>query len=111
MNIPEYISTSVTMFQPEMLLAVGFCATLLVDLFFRRLPMAVPAVALAIVIGSAFLVAGQVNVTQSIFSDMFAVDAFSVFFKFIVLGTSAIIVLFSMQSNELHVGRLRLGEY
>lgn len=111
MNIPEYIVTSVSMFQPEIVLVVGFCLALLVDLFARRSRLAVPIVALASVVGSAFLIASQPNVTQSIFTDMYAIDAFSVFFKYIVLGTSALIVIFSMQSKELHVGRLRLGEY
>ena len=111
MNIPEYIVTSVLMFQPEMVLVAGFCIALLVDLISRPSRTAVPIVALASVVGSAFFVATQPNVTQSIFTDMYAVDAFSVFFKYIILGTSTLIVIFSMQSKELQVGRLRLGEY
>jgi NADH-quinone oxidoreductase subunit N len=42
---------------------------------------------------------------------MVAVDGFSIFFKSIILASSALIVVFSIQSKELNAGNRRLGEY
>jgi NADH-quinone oxidoreductase subunit N len=110
-GIPEYIVTSVRAFAPESVLAATFCAALLVDLFARKNRLAVPLVALLGLVLAAYFVAGQNAATASIWSNMMAVDAFSAFFKYLILAASAIIVVFSLQSNELRESPMRLGEY
>ena len=48
---------------------------------------------------------------NSIFSGMYAVDGFSAFFKYVILVTAMLIVVFSLQSNELNTGNRKMGEY
>jgi NADH-quinone oxidoreductase subunit N len=109
--MPEQILQSLRFFKPETTLAVTFCIALLFDLFFRKKSRWVSLVAVAGLIVTAFFLFGQSGVTQSIFSNMFAVDSFSLFFKFVILLTTALILVFSLNSDELNLGPRRLGEY
>lgn len=110
--IPEYILTSVKHFGPETALVTAFCLAILADLF-RQSPRKLGAwIALAGIGASAWFLTKQTGAGGiSIFSDMYAVDSLSLFFKFLILGTSAFIVIFSMQSNELMASRRGIGEY
>jgi NADH-quinone oxidoreductase subunit N len=110
--IPEYILTSVRNFGPETALVIAFCLAILADLV-RKTPKKLGAwIALAGIAASAYLVTKQTGMGElSIFSNMYAIDALSLFFKFLILGTSAFIVIFSMQLDELMIGRRALGEY
>ena len=107
----DQILHSLSYFKPETALAITFCLTIIVDLFLRKKTpwiALLPLLGLAVTTVFAF---EQVRVTESIFSNMFAVDSFSLFFKFVILLSSALVVVFSLNSDELNVGPRRLGEY
>ena len=108
----QQILDSVRLFQPETALAVTFCVTLALDLVAPKNRTLTAWVAvLGLLVTGGFVLNQFPVVAASAFGSMLAVDPFSVFFKLVVLACSILIVVFSSQSNELHVGSRRLGEY
>ena len=108
----EQIIHSARLFQPETALTITFCFALTIDLILRRNSSFPALIALLGLLITTWLVLKQaVGGPASIFSNMFAVDQFSIFFKFVVAISSILIIMFSMQSNELKVGKRNLGEY
>jgi NADH-quinone oxidoreductase subunit N len=110
-DMGEQILQNLHYFKPETTLAVTFCAALIFDLFFRKKTRWVSLVAIAGLVVTAIFLFDEVGVSESIFSNMFAVDSFSLFFKFVILLTTALILIFSLNSDELNLGPRRLGEY
>lgn len=107
----EHVRYSLSHLQPETALAVTACVIIVADLLFKR-GRGAGWIALLGLGVAAFLVVRQMQPqSESIFSDMYAVDAFSVFFKSIILAASFLVVIFSFQSGELGKGRTGLGEY
>jgi NADH-quinone oxidoreductase subunit N len=107
----EQIQTSISYFLPEIALAATFVVAILTDLIFKRKPVAVALVAIAGLLAAAVFVCLELNVRVSIFSGMYVIDPFSVYFKFVVIATALLIVLFSLGSKELTLLPRRLGEY
>jgi len=109
----QHIIDSARLLLPETTLAATFCILIVVDLFLRKKTNATAGIALLGLLVTGIFVAQEAAMGRenSIFTNMFAVDAFSVFFKFIILAASGVIVVFSMQSNELQRGSRNLGEY
>ncbi len=109
----DQILNSVTLLRPETTLAVTFCVLILVDLFLKGTRAQISAgIAIAGLIVTAYFVVEQSSGTpSSIFFQMFAVDGFSIFFKFIILASSFLVMIFSLQSKELQTGKRHLGEY
>ncbi|MBI1806639.1 MAG: NADH-quinone oxidoreductase subunit N [Ignavibacteria bacterium] len=108
----EQIIHSVNLLKPETTLAITFCVLLVVDLIVKKRGSETAWLALiGLAITGFFLMQEPAAGTNSIFFNMFAVDAFSIFFKFIILASTVMIVLFSLQSNELKTKRRALGEY
>jgi NADH-quinone oxidoreductase subunit N len=107
------ILQSLNAFKPETTLAVTFCLVLVADLFFRKKSSPVPAVVALLGILTAFIfaVGESGSPAISIFSNMLAVDGFSLFFRMVVLTSSFLIVIFSLQSEELKQTGRNLGEY
>ncbi len=95
----EQITHSTRLFLPETILGATLCAIILADLLgIRRTAW----LALGGIAAAAWFVLKQVSLApNSIFSNMVAVDPFSVFFRIVILGTSALIVIFSIQASEL----------
>src|ERR1041385_2637985 len=106
----QQIIDSARLLVPETVLAITFCVLLLADLVIRKKSF-IPMLALAGLIVTAYTVVRQSPSSNSIFFNMVAVDGFSIFFKSIILASSALIVVFSIQSKELNAGNRRLGEY
>ncbi len=108
----EQITAGAKSLQPETALAVTFCVLLLADLVVRRKESLLPWLALIGLAVTAYCVAAQAaSGTNSILFNMFAIDAFSSFFKVIILTSSTLVVFFSMQSDELNTGKRPIGEY
>ncbi len=106
----EQIIASAKLLRPETTLVVTFCVLLIADLLLRGRKGIQGWIALAGLAVAAFFVAGEANgASSTIFFNMIAVDAFSVFFKFVILAATALIVVFSAQSEELRTRPL--GEY
>ena len=111
-TIPPYLLESVRAFQPETVLTVTLCVALLMDLLLKRNRTVTAWIVLAGIALAFFLVPGQSPAGgHSIFSGMFVVDGFSKFFKYLILTTSFLIVVFSLMSAELNLRNRRVGEY
>ena len=108
----EQILHSAKLLQPETALTVTLCVVIVVDLIFRKRGHGTGWLALLGLIVTAVLVGQQSFAgTNSIFFSMLAVDAFSIFFKGIILLTTIFVVLFSFNFDELTNGKRNLGEY
>jgi len=108
----QQILDSTKLFLPETTLAATFCVTLVLGLIRGKKRLFIPTVVLfGLVLTGIFVVSQATMGTTSIFNGMYAVDPFSVFFKLVILICSMLIVVFSVLSNELRVGKRELGEY
>jgi NADH-quinone oxidoreductase subunit N len=108
----QQILHSAALFLPETALAITFCVALVFDLIFRKNKYGAPVIAVAGLIVAGILAAKQSAMgMNSTFSNMFAVDPFSIFFKLLILSVSLLIILFSLQFDELNDGKRRMGEY
>lgn len=107
----DQILHSLHYFKPETTLVVAFCIAIITDLFLKKKSQWVAFVSLLGYVLAGVFLFQQLEMRESIFSNMFAVDSFSQFFKFLILLCSTLIVLFSLGSSELASGARRLGEY
>src|SRR5262245_12764784 len=104
-SIPPYILESIKAFQPETALTLTFCVALVLDLLVKRNRTLTAWVVLAgLAVACIFVSRQSTAAASSIFSGMYAVDGFSIFFKYVILTASVLIVLFSLMSNELNLG-------
>lgn len=107
----EHILFSVRLFQPETALTVTLCVAIIAEVLFGHRRYVVAGIVLFGLVLTGWFLVGQMGIAAvPIFSNMYAVDPFSIFFKLVILFSSIIIVLFSLNSNELQTGKLRLGE-
>jgi NADH-quinone oxidoreductase subunit N len=110
----DQILTSARLLLPETTLAVTFCVVILADVVLRggsrsRLTGWLAALGMLV---AGYFVLGQISTgSHSIFSGMYAVDSFSVFFKMLILLCGLFIVVFSFHSNELRGRAGGVGEY
>ncbi|HTX18704.1 MAG TPA: NADH-quinone oxidoreductase subunit N [Bacteroidota bacterium] len=106
----QLILQSIGYIRPETALVFTLLSAIVADLVFKR-----KAIVAGIVLGGfaavAYYVVDEIGVNLSIFSNMLAVDPFAVYFKFVVVTASIIIVLFSLSSNEVLSSTRRIGEY
>jgi NADH-quinone oxidoreductase subunit N len=108
----QHILESANLFRPETALIVTFCAVLLVDLLVGRKSQAPAYVTLLGLAVTGWFVLAQVGTAPvTLFSNMIALDPFAVFFKALSLVTTLLIVVFSLQSNELREAKRFMGEY
>jgi NADH-quinone oxidoreductase subunit N len=108
----QQILDSLKYFQPETILTVTFCFALLLDLIFPKAQKQIGYISfLGILLSVLFALRCDFGNGISIFSNMYAVDAFSVFFKVIIGVSSLIVIGFSLQSDELNTKGRKLGEF
>ncbi len=112
----QQILESLKLFQPEITLTVVFCATIILSAFsgivFRNKPNFIGGFVIAGLLVAGYFVIQQLDsVQQYIFSGMYAVDSFSIFFKALILLSALFVVVFSLQSKELNNGKRKLGEF
>jgi NADH-quinone oxidoreductase subunit N len=108
----EQILTSLQSFQPEVALTSALLVVVILTAVVRRRDNFVASLTLvSLFITAYFLVEQSAAIPSSIFSNMFAVDGFSIFFKWIILLSSMFVVVFSMMSKELKEHTRSLGEY
>ncbi len=97
---------------PETTLSIFLILTLLTALIGKRPTKYLPAyMALLGFVLAGIFVFRQIGMSELVFSGMYAVDPFSWFFKIIFLLTGILIVLFSMQSQELEAASTKYSEY
>src|SRR5712692_1212659 len=108
----EQILISLQNFRPEISLGAAFLFVILLTVLVPRKQSLIGFVTFtALVITGYFLLQQPKGITISIFSNMFAVDPFSSFFKVVILLSGLIVVAFSMMSKELSKSTQGLGEY
>lgn len=106
------ILDSMGYFQPELILGGGFLALLIIDLFLKKEHSPIIAI-LALIVLTFTLVSvnAQAGVVQSLFFKMYAVDGFSIFFKYLFIIAAALAIVISLFSDELKKNGRRVGEY
>ncbi len=104
LQVMSYIS-------PEVTLVVAFLGALMGSVLLRKTPGLVALITLFALGMTGWNVYRQIGVNVILFGPMYTIDPFSVFFKFVVLAASILIVLFSLGSKELQHAHRRMGEY
>ncbi|MFZ4812501.1 MAG: NADH-quinone oxidoreductase subunit N [Ilumatobacteraceae bacterium] len=98
---------------PEIILAVGICVVLLVDLFVEERQRWVTAALSAVVLLTAFIPVVTLGVigddVRSMFDGRYVVDPFSLVLKALFILAGYVVVL--MSSDEIEEGRYHQGEY
>jgi NADH-quinone oxidoreductase subunit N len=102
----EITFSSIPYFWPEIILALTFVVAMTVEFILGRKGRVYSGTTTGLVVLSGFIVAGlQIALTdmepRGLFGTMYVIDPFSVFFKYFILATGAVIIVFSMQSAEL----------
>ncbi|MBI5645692.1 MAG: NADH-quinone oxidoreductase subunit N [Ignavibacteriae bacterium] len=114
--MPDIILQSTTHFWPEITLALTFILAMIIEFAAgrRSRPNGAKATGILVFVGLAAALIQlpfSPDTPVSIFSGMYAVDPFSVFFKYLIIVTSMVIVVFSLQSRELLLEARHTGEY
>jgi NADH-quinone oxidoreductase subunit N len=102
---------STTWFRPELALTFGTLVLFLADLALRRSASrvgALTAAALAVLAGTAGLLAIQPPDAQVLFNGMVANDAFATFFKWLFLAAGALTILIASQGKDFPPERIGL---
>lgn len=110
------LSANLQAILPEIALALTLVAIVLFDLIFITNKKFLPLISLVGLVVTFSFVALQFGDPKSAFSvsgnhSFLSLDNFSVFFKILILITTAFIVLFSMSSKEVNSCPERHGEY
>jgi NADH-quinone oxidoreductase subunit N len=108
----EQITSSLNLFLPETVLTITFCVLILAS-FIRKTQRPVSGfLAIAGLLVTAYILYRQVGIeSKTIFFGMIALDSFSLFFRSLILLTTFLVVIFSLQSQELKKGSQNVGEY
>jgi len=97
---------------PEMTLGAGFCLAIVADLVARGNRNVAPGITmLTLVLTAFFLTRPEAGGTNSIWSGMYAVDGFALFFKGVIVLTAMFVTIFSTHFEELNRKRRAVGEY
>jgi NADH-quinone oxidoreductase subunit N len=107
----QQIINDLSYFLPELALTATLLVAIIADLVFRRTAVVVSTIVAAGLVVTGVLVLGEQGINRSIFSSMIAVDPFAYYFKLIIVFSALLIVLFSLESQELNSGGRKLGEY
>lgn len=107
----QELSKSLGLFLPETALLITFVVALLGDLIFKKSKNISGIIALMGFIVTGYFLCLQCGSSHTIFSKMLSADPFALYFKWIVLISSAIVIVISFFSKELYADDRKLGEY
>ena len=110
-NFTAELLKSVTLFLPETVLVIAFLVALISDLIFRKSRNIAGVISIIGYLVAGYFLAAQSGVQYKAFANLLVIDSFGQFFKFIILGSSIIVTVFSFFSDELYKEHRRLGEY
>jgi len=99
-NFAEILK-SINSFLPEISVIVTLLLCLIADLVIRKKSPVVTIIAIAGLLVSAYFVYMQSAIQETLFSGMLVVDPFAVFFKYLFILSSIIILIFFEFSNEI----------
>ncbi len=107
-NLDELIS----LLTPEISVSLFLAAIIIFDLIFHNNKKYLPVIGLTGVAVTLYFVVSQFGeITEPVRHGMITVDGLGLFFKILVLLSSAFIILFSLNASEIHETSDRLGEY
>ncbi len=114
--LPLDFSESLKLIKPEIAISATLVAIVLVDLIFKDRKSFLPIISLAGLFVSGYFAVEQLTLNAFAFGQaktdaLIVIDPFSAFFKLIFIITTALIVLFSLSSNEIKTLKNRHGEY
>lgn len=107
----ENILTSLSYIKPEIALGLTFVLAIFVEFIAPKKRYMTGYFVLLGFAVTFILLLMQKNESQLLFGTMYVIDPFSQFFKYLVLVTSAVIILFSFRSQELQDEEAHFGEY
>ena len=102
---------SISLFMPETALLITFILALLFDVIFKKIKNISAYIALLGFIVTAILLSCNYSTQFSAFSKLLVIDPFAVFFKYIILLSSFLVILISFFSKELYTESKSVGEY
>jgi len=111
------IFNSFYLIEPEIAVALLLLIVVLYDLAFPKHKHTLPYLMLAGLAVTAFFTFRQYYISSGLVFEsgnvqgLIAVDSFAIFFKLLVLGASALVVLFTISSEEMKGSNDRIGEY
>lgn len=112
---------NLSLLKPEIAVSIILCLVVLLDIIFHKKKDVLPYFALAGLAAAAYFVFEQFSYNGFAFPadtssssrgyGMITVDAFGAFFKTLVIIASALVVIFSLSSDEIKRSYHRSGEY
>jgi NADH-quinone oxidoreductase subunit N len=111
MNISEHLAQSLNYFVPETILLITFVVAILADLIFKSTRHIAGYISIAGLIGTFFALNAQSGMEGAYFLDMIVVDGFALFFKYIILFSTLIVMIMTLSSKELDENAKSMGEY
>lgn len=115
MELDQFVSElqkSISVFTPEVTLAVTLMVALLADVIFKKEKNIAGIVAIIGFVVTAIFMFGQESTQpQQAFANMMAIDPFAQFFKYLILISSFVVVLMSFFYKELYTAGRSQGEY
>lgn len=111
MNISEHLANSLTYFVPETILLITFVVAILIDLIVKKSRHISGYISLIGLVATFIAMLSQSGMIGKYFMDMYVVDGFSLFFKYIILISTFIVILMTLKSNELERDAKSMGEY
>lgn len=109
--MPEFLRESLPLFWPETTLALAFIVAMIFEFLAKRKGHITGVLVLVGLVLTLVQLPFQPVEPKAIFAGMYTVDPFSTFFKYIILCTAIVVVIFSYQSDELRKEMNHLGEY
>jgi NADH-quinone oxidoreductase subunit N len=107
----EIIFDSIPAFWPEITIAIAFVLAMILEFSMRDGGRTAGVVALAGFFGALLQLPFTHGAPRELFGGMIALDPFAVFFKYIILLTAVVIVIFALQSEELKREKEHMGEF
>ncbi len=101
MNNFAEINRSISSFLPEISIIITLLLCLIADLLIRKKSPVVTLIAIAGLIVSAYFVYMQSTIQESLFTGMLVVDPYAVFFKYLFILSSVIVLIFFEFSREI----------
>ena len=109
--MPDIIFQSTKHFWPEITLALTFIAAMIFEFATKKRTTGTGILVLLGLAAALVQLPSAPSEPVSIFGGMYAIDPFSTFFKYVIIVTGMVVVLFSFQSQELKKESSHTGEY
>ena len=111
----EIIFNSIPSFWPEITMSLTFVVSMIVEFSIGRKEKSSTGMTTGLFVLAGFIITilqlpFQNPEPRLLFGTMYSVDPFAMFFKYLILATGIVIIVFSMQSAELRKQRA-IGEF